>query len=57
MRGWPTGLEPDLLAPSTIRSIGVPAGVRPLSLLLGQGGDELAAEVGGIGDHTAPEQV
>jgi hypothetical protein len=31
--------------------------VRPLSLLLGQGGDEFAAEVGDVGDHAAPDQV
>jgi hypothetical protein len=26
-------------------------------LLLGQGGDEFAAEVGDVGDHAAPDQV
>src|SRR5215213_1109761 len=26
-------------------------------LLLGQGGDEFAAEVGNVGDHAAPDQV
>jgi hypothetical protein len=31
--------------------------VRPLSLLLGQGGDEFAAEVGDVGDHAAPDRV
>ena len=30
---------------------------RPLSLLLGDGGDEFAAEVGDVGDHAAPDQV
>jgi hypothetical protein len=28
-----------------------------LVLLPGQGGDELAAEVGDVGDHAAPDQV
>jgi hypothetical protein len=37
--------------------IGVSIGVRPASLLLGQGGDELAAEVGDVWDHAAPDQV
>jgi hypothetical protein len=37
--------------------IGVSAGVRASSLLLGQDGDEFAAEVGDVGDHTAPDQV
>ena len=32
-------------------------GLRPLSLLLGQGGDEFAAEVGDVGDHATPDQV
>ena len=31
--------------------------MRPLSLLLGQGGDEFAAEVGDVGDHAAPDRV
>ena len=37
--------------------IGVPAGVRPSSLLLGQGGDEFAAEGGDVSDHAAPDRV
>jgi hypothetical protein len=32
-------------------------GVRPSTLLLAQGGDELAAEVGDVGDHAAPDPV
>ena len=31
--------------------------VRPSPLLLGQGGDELAAEGGDVGDDAAPDQV
>jgi hypothetical protein len=37
--------------------IGVSIGVLPLTLLLGQGGDEFAAEIGDVGDHTAPDRV
>jgi hypothetical protein len=37
--------------------IGVSAGVRPSSLLLGQGSDEFAAELGDVGDHAAPDRV
>jgi hypothetical protein len=37
--------------------IGVPTGMRPSTLLLGQGGDEFAAEVGDVRDHTAPDHV
>src|ERR671914_1458592 len=37
--------------------IGVPTSLRPLTLLLGQGGDEFAAEVGDVCDHAAPDQV
>src|SRR5215210_8085082 len=37
--------------------VGVPTGVRLPFLLLGQGGDEFAAEVGDVGDHAAPDQV
>jgi hypothetical protein len=37
--------------------IGVRAGVPTLSLLLGDGGDEFAAEDGDVGDHAAPDQV
>ena len=29
----------------------------PSSLLLSQGGDEFAAEVGDVGDHAAPDRV
>jgi hypothetical protein len=35
----------------------VSTGLRPSSLLLVQGGDEFAAEVGDIGDHAAPDQA
>jgi hypothetical protein len=38
-------------------SINVLAGVRAPSLLLGQSGDELAAEVGDVGDQASPNQV
>ena len=31
--------------------------VRPSPLLLGQGGDEFAAEVRDVGDHAAPDRV
>jgi hypothetical protein len=31
--------------------------VRSSPLLIGEGGDELAAEVGDVGDHAAPDQV
>ena len=31
--------------------------MRTFSLLLGQGGDELAAEIGDVGDDAAPDQV
>jgi len=31
--------------------------VRPSPLLLGQGGDELAAERGDVGDYAAPDRV
>jgi hypothetical protein len=44
-----TAIEPAV-TPLSLHLIGV----RPLSLLLGQGGDEFAAEVG---DHAAPDQV
>src|SRR5918997_1116220 len=37
--------------------VGVPTSLRPLTLLLGDGGDEFAAEVGDVGDHAAPDQV
>ena len=32
-------------------------GLRPSSLLLVQGDDEFAAEVGDVGDHAAPDRV
>jgi hypothetical protein len=35
----------------------VSAGVRSSSLLIGEGGDKLVAEVGDVGDHAAPDQV
>ncbi len=38
-------------------SIGVFAGVSALPLFFGQGGDEFAAEIGDVGDHTAPDRV
>src|SRR5829696_6515260 len=44
-------------AAPTSCSIGVPTGVRLSSLLFGQGGDELAAEVRDVWDHPAPDQV
>jgi hypothetical protein len=43
--------------PLAILSIGVPPGVRPSTLPLGQGGDEFAAEVGDVWDHPVPDQV
>ena len=43
--------------PLAFRSIGVPTGMRPSTLLLGQSGDEFAAEGGDVWDHTAPDQV
>src|SRR5919106_6924067 len=53
MRGWPTRLEsslPRVLAPSHWC-------VCECASLLSQGGDELAAEVGDVGDHAAPDRV
>jgi hypothetical protein len=35
----------------------VSAAVRSPSLLIGEGGDKLAAEVGDVGDHAAPDRV
>jgi hypothetical protein len=37
--------------------IGVSTGVRSSSLLIAEGGDELAAEGGDVWDHAAPDQV
>ena len=45
------------VAPTAIHSIGVFAGVRSSSLLLGQGGDEFAAEVGDVWDHAVSDQM
>jgi hypothetical protein len=42
---------------SPYRPIDVSAGVRFSSLLIGEGGDEFAAEVGDVRDHAAPDQV
>src|SRR5215218_5895104 len=44
-------------SPHPTLPIGVPTGVGPSPLLLGQGGDELAAEGGNVGDDAAPDQV
>jgi len=46
-----------LAPPRLLLFIGVSAGVRPSSLLLGQGCDEFAAEVRDVGDDAAPDQV
>jgi hypothetical protein len=43
--------------PLPYRFAGVSTGVRPSSLLLGQGGYELAAEVGDVGNDAAPDRV
>ena len=43
--------------PSGLLPIGVSIGVRPSSLLLGQGCDEFAAELRDVWDHTAPDQL
>jgi hypothetical protein len=47
-----TAIEPAV-TPLSVHLIGV----RPLSLLLGQGSNEFAAEVGDVGDHAAPDRV
>jgi hypothetical protein len=50
-------LGAHLCLPLAFRAIGVPTGMRPSTLLLGQGGDEFAAEVGDVWDHPTPDQV
>ena len=52
---WPEPALADTF--SLLCPIGVPTGVSPSSLLLSQGGDEFAAEVGDVGDDAAPDQV
>jgi hypothetical protein len=47
----------NVRSPIVHRSVGVPTGVSAPTLLLGKRGDDLAAEVGYVGDYAAPDRA